>query len=66
MSKFSTHGRRCDKCGKVSRNRNTGEYTRKDGTCGYIWPDEADDSKNACDDCLEHVKTELQTQAPII
>lgn len=53
MSAFGKQGVRCDKCGKFSRNRNTGEYTRKDGSCGYIWPDEKDDSKDICDDCLE-------------
>lgn len=59
MSTFGKHGRRCDKCGKISKSSNTGEYARKDGTCGYIWPDgDTDDERSlsrtdTCDDCLE-------------
>jgi len=40
MSAFGKQGRRCDTCGKFSRGKLTGEYTRKDGSCGYIWPED--------------------------
>lgn len=52
MSAFGKRGVRCDTCGKFSKNPQ-GEYTRKDGSAGYIWLREEDDSKDDCDDCLE-------------
>lgn len=56
MSAFGKQGSRCDFCGKFSRAKLTGEYTRKDGSVGYIWPLEGDDSKDICDDCIEDGK----------
>lgn len=56
MSAFGKHGVRCDSCGKISRGKTTGEYTRKDGSAGYIWPQD-DDSKDICDDCIEQQRT---------
>ena len=52
MSAFGKHGARCDYCGKFSKNPR-GEYVRKDGSAGYMWPDENDDTKDICSDCLE-------------
>ena len=52
MSAFGKRGTRCDTCGKFSRNGLTGEYVRKDGSQGYIWPIE-DSNKDICDDCIE-------------
>lgn len=57
MSAFGK-GTRCDTCGKFSKNHTTGEYTRKDGSAGYIWPEENElpegrAGKDICDDCLE-------------
>lgn len=52
--------RRCDKCGKISNNR-TGEYVRKDGTCGYINTQEGDNTADGpiCSDCrLEESPTQ--------
>jgi len=59
MSAFGKQGSRCDKCGKFSKNRLTGEYVRKDGSCGYIWPDEDDPDKDICSDCLDKAKAPL-------
>lgn len=55
MSAFGKHGVRCDTCGKISKGRPTGEYTRQDGSVGYIWPEEGetDMGRDICDDCLE-------------
>lgn len=63
MSAFGKQGVRCDRCGKFSRSRNTGEYVRKDGSCGYIWPDEDDDKRDICDDCLKQ-KSEITLDKP--
>lgn len=62
MSAFGKHGTRCDTCGKFSKNRTTGEYTRKDGSCGYIWPEDNElpngrVGKDICDDCLSSLVT---------
>lgn len=35
MSKFGKSGVRCDWCGKLANNR-TGEYTKPNGSAGYI------------------------------
>jgi hypothetical protein len=63
VSRFGVQGVRCDVCGKFSRNRTTGEYVRKDGSCGYIWPDEKTDSKDVCDDCLAARRQDEQADA---
>jgi hypothetical protein len=62
MSAFGKHGVRCDSCGMISKGRPTGEYTRKDNSVGYIWPDESDDSKDICDDCIKRQK-EIENNA---
>ncbi len=57
MSKFAKRGTRCDFCGKFSNNKLTGEYNRKDGSAGYIWPvldeNEQPTDKDKCDDCWD-------------
>ena len=48
---------RCDWCGKLSNNRR-GEYTRQDGSAGYINCADAenDDGRDKCDECREKPK----------
>lgn len=53
MSAFGKTGVRCDTCGKFSKGQPTGEYMRKDGTCGYIWPVEDAPGKDICEECIE-------------
>lgn len=55
MSAFGKRGVRCDTCGKFSRGKQTGEYVRKDGTQGYIYPEnnENPDGRDICSDCLD-------------
>ena len=62
MSAFGKQGTRCDTCGKFSKNQLTGEYTRKDGSAGYIWPElgnvptvEAENGRDICEECLASV-----------
>lgn len=52
MSVFKKTGRRCDTCGKFSMGNTTGEYIRKNGEQGYIWPVEDAPGKHICDDCI--------------
>jgi hypothetical protein len=54
MSAFGKHGVRCDKCGKIANNR-SGEYLRKDMTCGYIMPEDNENggSQDICTDCID-------------
>lgn len=64
MSAFGKHGTRCDTCGKFSRNKLTGEYTRKDGSCGYIWPEDnaiegGDPKRDICDDCADKKREQV-------
>lgn len=50
-SKTATRLRHCSKCGKFSKHP-TGEYTRKDGSAGYINQEEGE-AALACSDCRE-------------
>lgn len=62
MSAFGKHGTRCDTCGKFSKNPTTGEYIRKNGSAGYIWPEyenvasvTIENGRDICEECLERV-----------
>lgn len=64
MSVFRKTGVRCDTCGKFSMGKPTGEYTRKDGTVGYIWPVEDEAGNVTCTDmCEECSEQENQKSA---
>lgn len=53
-AKGRCHGVRCDWCGKIANNER-GEYTKPDGSAGYILaPDcDKDDIKDICEECCE-------------
>lgn len=58
MSKFRK-GVRCDTCGKISQGKPTGEYTRKDGSAGYIMPEDNENpgERDICSDCVDDQTT---------
>ena len=56
MARHGKKGRRCDGCGKISMAP-LGEYSRKDGSAGYI-NDERGSGRDFCDECKESGRDE--------
>lgn len=53
--KSATSLRHCSKCGKFSKNK-SGEYTRRDGSAGYINQEEGE-AAPVCSDCRDLEET---------